>query len=323
VSTTTIATRTTTITYAIDSASTTIYTYESFQGGPETVFVGGTTELYVTFPTTTTILITPTILVGPSATVTIPTPPGFQPIRSSLPGATADPDLPNPVQKRGAYPDTTPVQCTKTFTRIVTSQAPERTATAVTTFSGTDFIVGTTTFDGVGLSSYLATYTGPVTVTSPGTFTTTIGIYNNAITSTVTLPTQTIRRVQSTVYAACGKDNIANKYFDKASQTHYDIILNSALIYFTKEEFQADYNPQTAYDCCVMAHSYPNISNFQWSPFEDFVGGRCFLTRTNQTCVKAGNPRSNIAVANSEVMAGYAFTGNIGCSQIKGIEIRG
>jgi hypothetical protein len=258
-----------------------------------TVYPGTTT---VTADTTTfTFFSVPTRTTGLYSTITVPTPSGFLSIESSLPNAAAPPYYIGlfPAGKRSAVADSACVTVTRT--QLSTTILPPLTTTTVTTVSNLaiGFPSQSTTLDSAGLAAFLATYTGPLTTTA--TVSRTLTNYRTYALTTVTLPTQTVSGRNTTVYAACRRENFAGQVIlGPATSDAY-------LLYDTATE-RVPGSFTDAYGCCVAALLLPDddddvggVGFWQWSPRT----GSCFVERVGASsspsstedgeCVQSGN----------------------------------
>lgn len=325
----------TTITYQIDHLTATIFdglggptdfdgpgtsgfspTVVNPQFVPTTIYPG-TVSVTAADTTTVTVLVTPTFILGGVTTITVDTPSGFVPIRSSLPGVTAEPGSfgIDPIQKRDHAAAQSP--CTTTITETVTSLAKQVTATTVTTLSGVGvlFLQQNTLLDSAGYSSFLATYPGPITVTATAPLT--ITDFLNTATTTVMLPTQTVTS-STTVYAACTTNNIGVAYRDRSDGSDYFLTLNDTKL-ATVSTLKLTWT-DSAYDCCVAALDWFYVAYWQWSPQEQ---GACYVTASETGC-RDGQDAVVVAAApagSTNATRVPVLTGNAQCGMVADISV--
>jgi hypothetical protein len=261
--------------------------------------------------TTSTVLETPTFLL-PRVTVTAPTPSGFVPIRSSLPDAAYS----EGINKRDAVADVVALapRCTSTIVKTSIVTAPRITKTAVTTLSGTEYDFDQTTFDGVGFSSFLKTYTGPTTttVTGPSTSTT----FLQTVYATVTLPTQTITPTK-TVYAACATNNVVNVYHNSTNGTDYKFLTVAPSGASVGLPLLFDDFP-TPYDCCNAVNQLGGAIAYAWAIYPTLGKPVCF--GYGSQCGELG---WEVAGFGDVLLDGPpASIGNVGCGKVTSVGYR-
>lgn len=175
--------------------------------------------------------------------MTIQSPTGFIPVRSSLPSVyffpNNYPNDPNPVvQKRAEIAAAADQICTSTVTSVTVLPSP--TSTFTTTLTGTIYLYP------IESTQYGGDYSLTLPPASSTTISRTTTIYAETVTASTTVSTLiTVTASTTTVYAACATDNFAN-YAEASGETL--VFEATSLSGGLKSGF-----PATSYDCCAQA----------------------------------------------------------------------
>jgi hypothetical protein len=141
---------------------------------------------------------------------------------------------------------------------------------------------------------------------------------STSVTKTVTLPTQTVTRIPTTVYAACTADNIADVYHNSTNGQDYKFLD----FYGMNQEFQISDSLRSAYECCVKSFDYSNAAAWVWNPFQSGEGGVCSLQNSIQTCDANDRNRISYYVAALDFESYPIFIGNTGCGEVMAVDTR-
>jgi hypothetical protein len=306
---TTTVPSTTTLVYQIDSGYPVLRVTTTNDAVPQLTptTVYRSTVFTTAATSTSTILYTPTSVVGNFRTYTVPSPSGFRPIIDTLPNTKV-----GETQVKRALGLGPLCFATTTVMKTVLVTSTTVTATSVTTLTGEEYIFEpfSTTVDDYGLrqitSTFYPTYRGYHTVyaLTPRTVTTSFG---TTVFTTVTLPTQTVTGTTTTVYQACGERN-RNYGAYKANQ-----LADPSKLWVMTAPTDIPADLSTEDGCCRAAFDHGGVAYFQSD------NGRCRVWRVaeNNMCVQSANNITGEVVPVGGTLPAVAYyTGNGVCGQI-------